>query len=345
MSWSGFCRLMVGGAIGGALVVLAVILVIDPYDTVWFSPRFEREPPLREARYGVAGLARQDRFDSAIIGSSTARLLAPRHFDAGLGGRFVNLSINGAGPVQQARVLGLFVRHHQRPRTIVYAIDHWMWCKEQGESAVPSPSFPDALYDDDLFAMLPLLFTWRGFSAAGEQLAYLAGLRPPKWSRDGFMLYPPPSLYDPVRVHDNLYGKGGPPPFPPVTEPVRATAEERASWPFDTLPWLDTLLGLAPAETLKIVVLLPTHRVLLPPDGSLAAARLAECAARIGRSASAYRNAHAISFAKESPITRPDDQFWDTVHFTVENAERIQRLIVDGVRRRPVAPGLFDDLS
>ncbi|MCK6454642.1 MAG: hypothetical protein L6R19_27930 [Alphaproteobacteria bacterium] len=336
---------MAASALVGVLVVYASILTVDAYETVWFSPPLDRQPILGHLRYSAPGLARKARFDSAIVGSSTARLLAPRHFDDAFGASFVNISINGAGPIQQNRVLDVFVRHHPRPKAVVLALDHPMWCGEQAEDEQPLSGLPDLLYDDNRWNELPLLLSRRVLSATFEQFAYLVGLMPQKWGKDGFSLFPLPSYYDPVRVHDNLYGKAGPKPFPPVTEPIRASARERAGWRFDTLPRLDRMLDSLPDETLKIVFLVPTHRVLVPPPHSLAAARIGECGRRLGATAARRPNAHALDFVKDSPTTRRDDLFWDTVHFTVDAAEEIQRLIVDGVQFRRSEPGLFDYLG
>ena len=98
MGWRRYWVLALGAAGGLAVVLYALVLVVDPFDSVWFSPPFDREPVSQNQRYSYPALARKARFDSAVFGTSSTRLLKPEALDAALGASFVNLSMNAATP-------------------------------------------------------------------------------------------------------------------------------------------------------------------------------------------------------------------------------------------------------
>ena len=59
-------------------VLYLVVLIVDPYDSVPFSPGWERYPVTSQSRPYNIKLARRGRFDSAVIGNSTSMLLHPK---------------------------------------------------------------------------------------------------------------------------------------------------------------------------------------------------------------------------------------------------------------------------
>jgi hypothetical protein len=64
-----------------ALVVFLFVAIIDPWDALPLSPQMPRQPVTTSARYAFAMLARSASFDSAVIGTSTTRLLRPAGLD------------------------------------------------------------------------------------------------------------------------------------------------------------------------------------------------------------------------------------------------------------------------
>src|SRR5687768_17031237 len=100
-SWGKFTRTLVGTLAGLLIVLYAFIALIDPYDNVPFSPPIERPIMDINQRFMYPAVARSQRFDSAVIGTSTSRLLNPEKLDAVLGGRFANLAMNSATAWEQ----------------------------------------------------------------------------------------------------------------------------------------------------------------------------------------------------------------------------------------------------
>ena len=74
-------------------------------------------------RFMYPQIVRSRRYDSAVIGTSTVRLLDPRQLDALFGGHFANLAMNAATPWEQTQIAGLFLRETAQPRTLIFGID------------------------------------------------------------------------------------------------------------------------------------------------------------------------------------------------------------------------------
>ena len=64
-----------------------------------------RAPVATNARFSFPALARSAKFDSAVFGTSTSRLLRPVMLDPEFGARFANLAMNDATAYEQARIL------------------------------------------------------------------------------------------------------------------------------------------------------------------------------------------------------------------------------------------------
>ena len=323
--------------------VYGAILMIDPYETVWFAPPFDRQPIARDQRYSAPALARKAQYDSAIIGTSSTRLMRPGLLNGAFGAAFVNLSVDNALPFEQDRLLAVFLRHHGRPKIVLLGIDHTMWCREYDQApAVARRKLPDALYDEDRWNELPLLLSRRVLLHGYEELVYLAGLGPQKWGKDGYTAWLAPDRYDPVRVQRYLYGPPGAPPDPELNRAADDLPADRLLWRFAHIEWHGRMLDRIPDETLKIVVVMPTHRVAHGRPAGRVALRMEECKRRIFAIDARYRNLHVLDFAFDSDITRHDRNYWDQVHLTEEVAERFQALIAEGVRRRRGERDLFD---
>src|SRR5258708_14745454 len=97
----------------GALLVLAVMIAIDPYDS---------------GRFGLLGIvgvadstevtadasrARDPQFDSAVFGDSTGHRLNPAGLSQATGKHFVQLTAPGADQRARLRLLHFFIRHHR----------------------------------------------------------------------------------------------------------------------------------------------------------------------------------------------------------------------------------------
>jgi hypothetical protein len=346
VAWRGFWRVAIGVALGLTVGLYAFVLIVDPYDTVFFSPPFDREPVTTNQRFSFPALARKARFDSAVIGTSTTRLLEPARLDAGFGGAFVNLSMNSGTAYEQSRIFRLFVRHHRRPRTVIFGLDV-VWCQvsDSYEKFTPRP-FPAWMYDDDRWNDLLYLLNLPALEEAGRQFAYLTGLRRPKYGKDGYTNFlPPRDLYDVERAREHLYGDAPPAPKQPVEPPLAPDAETRAGWRYATHPLMAEMLRALPEETEKVVLFVPYHHFHQPAPGSLADAQWAECKRRLADLAGRFANAHVLDFMIRSEITLKDENYWDPLHYDTAVAARLVALMAEGVGSRRGVDGLYRYLT
>ena len=153
----------------------------------------------------------------------------------------------------------------------------------------------------------------------------------PRLPADGFDLFTPPeSAYDPDRARANIYGKK-PQRLPQPVEPAEVPSDsERAAWSFPALDWLDTLLGNS-RQLRAALIWQPVHVASQPTPGTLGAAREAECKARVARIA-ARRGTPIFDFRIWSGITLTDSNYWDSLHYRVGVAERVQRGIGEAIK-------------
>ena len=82
--WRRFFRLAAGTAVLAVAVIYAFVVLVDPFDTLPLSPPADRVPEASNARFAFPSLARSDKFDSAIFGTSTSRLLRPAVLNRGI---------------------------------------------------------------------------------------------------------------------------------------------------------------------------------------------------------------------------------------------------------------------
>lgn len=339
--WSRFLKRFAIAAAGASALVLAFLFVVDGYDTVFFAPRFDREPVTSNQRFSFPALARKDRFDSAIIGTSTTRLLQPAELNPLFGARFANLSMNDATAWEQAQLFHVFQRHHANPRVVIFGIDA-VWCEigDDFRKLTPRP-FPDWMYDENRWNDLANLFNLPAIEETGRQFAYLTGLRKAKYGKDGYTNFlPPDAQYDPVRALQRIYGPAGKVP-PPAPQPEAISDAEVAAWRFPMHPLMQDMLASLPRATLKVLAVVPYHIHNQPPAGSRADRKWQECKRRLAAMATQAGNGQVVDFMIASPLTVEDRNYWDMLHFRTSVTPVLSRAMADAVREKRDKPGLY----
>ena len=333
MSWSRYLRTLLLTTLISVLLAYAWILLVDPYDNVWFSPPLERKVVGGNQRFTYPALARSPRFDSLILGTSSIRLLNPQELDPSLRAAFANLAMDAATPYEQSRILTLFVRHHRRIRYVLHSIDD-LWCNPfHHHHQLTERPFPEWMYDDNSWNDLLYLFNSTTLKKAWRQFRNLLGLRKSTRANNGYAVFvPPESEYDLKKVQSKIYGDTQPHLKPAVRPLQQITSEERSSWTFPNLSLLQTMLESLPAETTKALILPPYHQIRLPAPDSVTAAQLEECKTRIVRLAQGVPNTILIDFMFRSSIAVEDENFWDPEHHRVGIATIIGESIVDALK-------------
>jgi hypothetical protein len=320
---------LIAGAI--STVLFAFVVAMDPYGLL---PSARAAPrPLMDInqRYMYPQVIRSGRFDAAILGTSTLRLVDPQRLSRETGAAFANLAMNAATPWEQVQLAGLFIRRIPQPRAVIWGLET-SWCEADATTPAkrltPRP-FPPWLYDEPGWLDTLRTFNFTSLEIAVRMAGYRLGARGERIRRDGFEIFTPPDeTYDPARAALHLYNAHGgiKPDLTPIVPAVKLDAAEIERLQFPALTWLDDTLSNLPAEARRILVLSPTHVASQPRSGSRHDAKDRLCKQRIAEIA-ARRNAILVDYRIPSEITTKDDNFWDPAHYRLPIAGRIETLL------------------
>jgi hypothetical protein len=316
-AWRRFFLSAIGAAVAGVALIFAFVALVDPFDELPLSPPAERWPVATDARFSFPALARAARFDSALFGTSTSRLLRPATMDRAFGAHFVNLSMNDATVFEQASLMDVFRHAHPAPRVIMVGLDiRWCVTGEDYQKLTPR-QFPGWMYQTNRWTGYLHLLNQYAVQEAGQQFGILIGIKRPVYGRDGYTSFvPPDSDYDHERAAAHLHEAG-----PTVPPGVRSGPP--SGWRYPALEVLREKLAEFPAVTSKIVFFVPYNHVLQPASGTEGAQVWGECKRRVAHIAAATANAIAVDFMLPSPITETDSNYWDALHFRVSVADRL----------------------
>ena len=318
MAWSRFVRFVLCAvvAIGGAFY--AFILILDPYQNVAFSPRLDRAPVSTNQRYAYPALARDQAFDGAIIGTSTARLFDPARLNGLLDARFVNLAMNSATAYEQARIYELFMRHHQHVRYLIFGVDE-TWCNRATTiEKYTFRSFPEWMYDENRWNDLLYMFNDKALENAVRMSELLLGKREPKYRGDGYRDFTGDfGPYDITVVRERLYGSAP----QQLTDVVIEPSLTQSNWEYPLLELFDDLLTKAPRQARTVLLFPPLHAHYV----SSRIANLRECKGRIAALLQNIDNVNVLDFLHLSKMTRADTNYWDALHFTSDIAQTLEK--------------------
>lgn len=291
-------------------------------------------------RFMYPQLARSKRYDSAVFGTSSLRLLDPRELNGlfsrdGSPVQFANLAMNAATPWEQMELARLFLRARPAPKVLVFGLDR-SWCDMDADAPdkrLTFRAFPERFYDDNRWNDWLDTINLKTLEIAARLISYDLGLRETSLRDDGYGVFvPPEAAYDAARAHAHIWfehtSQGRPAAIVPQEPPVRVSAEERASWRFPAAAWLDDLLAGLPTDTRLYLVFPPAHVSAQPQPGSLAAETDGACKARFSEIGTRH-GATVLDFRKPSAVTRNDDNFWDALHYRLPFASRVAHALAD----------------
>jgi len=317
MPWSQFIRWVMFAVVAFGGILYGAILILDPYQNVPFSPSLNRAPVSTNQRFAYPALARDPIFDSAIIGTSTTRLLDPARLSSFLDARFVNLSMNSATAYEQTQIFELFIRNHPNIRYMVFGIDE-TWCNR---SAIIEKytfrSFPEWMYDSNRWNDLLYLFNDKALENAVRMLELLSGRREPKYRVDGYRNFTGDfGPYDLEAVRKRLHA------VPPTSFDGMSLGPSltQFSWHYPLIITISRLLAELPDDTRVLLLFPPLHARYI----ARRAADLSECKGRIAELLPSLDNVVVMDFLHISELTRDDSNYWDPIHFTSEIAKMLE---------------------
>lgn len=327
-AWRGWTRSFLATALLILAMLFGFVAVLDPFGVRVGAGQAPRPLMDLNQRFMYPQLVRSGRFDAAVFGTSTMRLLDPAILSQGLSARVVNLAMNAATPWEQLQMAEFFARKTAAPTAVIWGIDQ-LWCEADATTPAkrltPRP-FPPWLYDDTSWNDWPELINLTTLEIAARLLAHRFGLMPERIRGDGYEVFTPPEAqYDLARARFHLFHDHGgvAPELSPIEPPVAVSANEQSSWRFPALDWLDGALAAFPPATRKMIVLPPVYLGGLPREGSAGWQRYAACKAALAALASRH-GAVVVDYAHASPVTRADTNYWDPLHFRLPIARRVE---------------------
>jgi hypothetical protein len=330
-----------------ALLLLAalygLVLGLDPYG-LRAAPGRAASPIMDlNQRYMYPQIVRGGRFDSAVFGTSTIRLLDPERLDAALGGRFANLGLNAGTPWEQLQLAGLFLRHAGKPRALVFGLDT-TWCEPDADrKKLTFRAFPPWLYDESGHYDLAGLLNLTSLEIAGRVALNRLGLMPERIRQDGYERFvPDEGFYDLERARLHIRQQAVEAEAAYAAWPRR---RDPAGVPMPALEWLAAFLARVPEGTSVLLATMPIHAALQAEPGSAAETLDRECKARIAAVAR-DRGGVFVDFRLRSPVTTNDVNYWDPLHYRVGIADRIVGSLKEALTSgRDAADGFYRVLS
>jgi hypothetical protein len=315
--WRRFGLWLLLAILGGVGVLYAFVVLVDPWDVLPLSPPLPRVPISSNARFSFPALARSQRFDSVILGTSTARLLQPKQLNPLFDARFANLAMNSATAWEQVQMLGVFLRAHPAPVAVLIDIDI-SWCGGTAERLTSRP-FPAWMYTDEPWRGYREMLTPYAVQEAANQFAVLLKFKRRRYGMDGYTSFvPDDSAYDPGRVDAAFARWGLPDASPALVGDV---------YPLPALGLLAEALGTIPETTRVVLFFPPIHVEQQGVPGSRAAARWAACKASVRRLAD--RRATVVDLLTANDITTRRSNYWDPLHYRAAVAGTIAARLAD----------------
>jgi hypothetical protein len=303
-----------GALIGAAMLVLALMVVVDPYDSGKLGLLGIDGVDNRLTQITAASRARDPNFNAAILGNSTAQMIEPAELSNATGLRFVQLYTTGSAPREQLAVLDFFLRNHSRVGALVLAADPG-WCvharpKEEGAL------FPYWLYDRSVVTYAVRLISWQAIEQAFQRLSIGLGWRQ-RMNPDGFVSYEdiwPPGQFKEANAPRD--------PAPAVS--VRAA--------FPEISVLQDVVRKLPPDVPVVIIVPPTFAATVPKPGTDLALERGACDAALKAVIAGRPRSNFISYRVDNALTRDRDNFVDFIHYRPTLARRIEQGIIASLR-------------
>jgi hypothetical protein len=315
-AWGRCLAACLGTLAAGGLILLALMIAVDPYDSGRFGMLQIDGVNDDNPRFANASRARDPQFDSAVIGDSTAMGLNPAGLSETSGTHFVQLSSYGLDPREQLAMLDFFLRRHQHLGAVV-AVTDMAWCVRE-----PLPplqvSFPFWLYGDSTLDYAAHLFSWHALEHLAQRSMIGLGRRKPH-NPDGYVDYEkiwPPGQFRSVDI--------------PKEMTPTAVGKDDASFPH--VLRLDRTLKRLPADVPLVVVIPPTFHTLELKPGSIAAAEYEACSRALKRVVAGRPRGSFIDFRIDNALTRDPANFADTIHYRAKIARKMEQGIAASIR-------------
>ena len=314
--WGSSLTACLGALVIGAVLLFAVMVAVDPYDSGKFGWLGIDGVDDRDTYFATASRARDSQFDSAVIGNSTAQMLNPALLSRATGLRFIQLYLTGGSPREQLTVLDSFLRNHERVGALVIAADPF-WCVHQ-RVEYPGDRFPYWLYDDSRLSYLTHLMSLPAVERMSQRISIGLGWRK-RNEPNGYFSYE--DIW-----HPGVFRATNSPRDPVPAE----SAAVRESFPEITL--LDAAIKQLPASVSVVLVVPPTLSTTVAKPGTPAAAEREACNAALKRVVAGRPRSNFINYRIENALTRDPANFADFIHYRPVIADKMVEGIAASIK-------------
>jgi len=316
------------------LVIYTLIILVDPYDNSAISIPAKRVPIAANQRFSYPAIAKDDSFNSIVIGTSTVRLLNPDILDIEFNTKFANLSMNSATAYEQYKIYDLFRRNHDAIKYLILGIDG-VWCDtRQDPDKFTFRPFPPWLYDNNKWNDYLYMFNDKALENAVRLIEYWLGKREPRQGINGYSNFLEKwAPYDLTKAINNLYGNSD--KKKEFTEKYMASksipvTDEKNNYTFPIHKMMSDLLLSLDDDTIKIILFVPYHYKTIYSGYE----RYEQCKSEISKLSGNFENIHLVDFMFFSDITTKDSNYWDSLHYRVDIAEQVPSLISRTIKYR-----------
>lgn len=302
------------------------LIIVDPYDTLKISYPAKREPIVSNQRFSYPAIALKDFHDSAIIGTSSIRLLNPENLNVLFDAKFVNLAMNSATAYEQYKTYELFRRAHENIKYLIVGVD-MVWCdRKRNPEKLTFRPFPPWLYDENEFNDYLNMFSARGLENTVRLIEYWFGKREAKYNEDGYHNFVgDDNKYDLKKAIINIYGGAeNKISFEEklADERNRPDSNTILEFPVHKL-YLSKIFESLSDKTIKLIVFVPYYYRNIYSQYE----KINECKNKLIKFSHQYKNTHVIDFMFDSDITSDDSNYWDVLHYRIHVAEKLPGLI------------------
>lgn len=326
-TWRRFAVIFCLGSFGFLFGLVALMYLVDPFDTGRSPFRLKEGVPQQGPRTANVSRGRDQRYNSAVIGNSRVQMIDPAALTDKTGIPFVALVVQGSLPKEQLATWDWFMAHRKDPpKVMVLGIDG-VWCTDDLSKQV-NP-FPYWLYSLGPMDYLRGLFRSSTLGGLRNYFVYLIG-RKPQARPDGFWDY------------DTIYGTGTPEQKADMLKKLEApqgTADVNLGSHFPAATAIAERLAQLPADTVVVMVRPPVYITGLPEPGTREADAEGVCLDVFKRLAAGRPNTHIIDWRMDRPEIRDPGAFYDHTHYGKALAMRLEgeiaALVTGAQARRP----------
>lgn len=315
--WTRWLAIFVGALGVGGIVLLAMVILLDPFSTGRLTPIVQVNVATKTALLGHAARARDPRFDAAIIGNSHAIPLDPQRIGNATQLRMTQMGAAGIYPTEVFILGRAFARGHRSVRAMVVVLDD-LSCKLD-QPVVREGAFPKFLFEGSNWDYLQNIVFPGAVSTAVQRLGILAGLTREPERIDGF---------DVLRFSEQGRAAG-------QARALRVQRATEAPQPGALPPafaLLESLIRELGPETALVLYFVPLPTVALPLPDSPADRWLRQCKDLYRQAAQARPRTAFVDRMVEDAFTRDITNFEDIEHIRNELAPVLEQHVVEGLR-------------